>query len=116
MLYYAIGALGAILAALLTQFGTNMYLYMSMFFAYAILNPENQILLFFVIPVKMKWLALLNAAFYIYALIIGSWTDRAAVLFSLLNVILFFGGDIINLIKNSISQWKRRQSFKYKNR
>jgi membrane associated rhomboid family serine protease len=116
MLYYAIGALGAILAALLTQFGTNMYLYMSMFFAYAILNPENQILLFFVIPVKMKWLALLNAAFYIYALIIGSWTDRAAVLFSLLNVILFFGGDIINLIKNSIAQWKRRQSFKYKNR
>jgi hypothetical protein len=64
----------------------------------------------------MKWLALLNAAFYIYALIIGSWNDRAAVLFSLLNVILFFGGDIINLIRNSIAQWKRRQSFKYKSR
>lgn len=116
MLYYVIGALGAILAALLTQYGTNMYLYLSMFFAYAILNPENQVLLFFVIPVKMKWLALINAAFYVYALIIGSWSERVAVLFSLLNIILFFGGDIINLVRYSVAQWKRRQSFKYRSR
>lgn len=116
MLYYVIGALGAILAALLTQYGTNMYLYLSMFFAYAILNPENQVLLFFVIPVKMKWLALINAAFYVYALIIGSWSERVAVLFSLLNIILFFGGDIINLVRYSVAQWKRRQIFKYRSR
>ena len=116
LLYYAIGALGAILAALLTQIGTNMYLYLSMFFAFAILNPENQVLLFFVIPVKMKWLAIINAAFYVYAFLIGSWAERIALLFSILNIILFFGGDIINLVSNSIAQWKRRQSFKNRRR
>ena len=116
LLYYTIGASGAILAALLTQYGTNTYLYLSMFFAFAILNPENQVLLFFVVPVKMKWLAIINAVFFVYAFIIGSWAERIALLFSILNIILFFGGDIINLVSNSIAQWKRRQSFKNRRR
>lgn len=111
-LYYVIGALGAILAAVLTQAGTNLYVYLSMFFALAILNPENQILLFFFLPVKMKWLALLSALYFVYMLVIGSWVQRAAIVFSLLNVILFFGGDIINLVRSNLSQWRRRQEFK----
>lgn len=115
-LYYVIGALGAILAALFTQLGTNLYVYLSMFFALAIMNPENQVLLFFFLPVKMKWLALLNALYFFYVLVVGSWPQRAAVLLSLLNVILFFGGDIINLVRLNLSQWKRRRDFRNRSR
>lgn len=112
LLYFIIGIIGAILAALITGFGTNHYLLMSMFFAFAILYPEHELLLFFIIPVKMKWLGLLNAVYYLYALINGSWYNRAALLFSLLNLFLFFGGDIINLIRSTVSQWKRRRQFR----
>ncbi|MFN7987731.1 MAG: rhomboid family intramembrane serine protease [Thermoanaerobaculia bacterium] len=39
----------------------------SMLFAYAFLFPETQFLVFFVIPVKVKWLAWLSAAFLAFA-------------------------------------------------
>ncbi len=112
LLYFLIGVLGAIIAALITGFGTNHYLLMSMFFAFAILYPEHELLLFFILPIKMKWLGALNAVYYLYALIIGRWDTRVALLFSLLNLFLFFGGDIINLIRRTTAQWKRRRQFR----
>lgn len=112
LLYFIIGVVGAILAAVISGIGTNHFLLMSMFFAFAILYPENELLLFFVLPVKMKWLGLLNAVYYLYALFIGSWADRAALVFSLVNLFLFFGGDLINLTRSTIAQWKRRRQFR----
>ncbi len=116
LLFYLIGALGAILAAVITQIGTNQYLYLSMFFAFAILHPDLQVLLFFIIPVKMKWLGLLSALFYVYSFIMGNWPVRAALAFSLLNIWLFFGGDLVNLVRREISQYRRRQQFRNMNR
>ena len=112
LLFYLIGALGAILAAFLTGIGTNQYLYLSMFFAFAIMHPELQVMLFFMIPVKMKWLALFNAAFYLYSFIIGSWPMRAALVLSLLNIWLFFGGDMVNLVRSEVEHYKRRRRFR----
>ena len=105
-------ALGALLAALITQVGTNHFVYMSMFFAFALLHPEQELMLFFVLPIKMKWLALFNAVYYVYLFAVGGWPQRVALLFSLLNLFLFFGGDIINLIRGSYHQWQRRRRFK----
>lgn len=116
LLYYVLGAVGAILAAVITGMGTNYYLYMSMFFATAIMNPEAEILLFFVLPIKMKWLALLNAAYFLYSFIVSTWSARLALLFSILNVLLFFGGDMLNLIRNSLNQWRRRRTFRNSSR
>lgn len=112
LLYYGLGAVGAILAAMITGSGTNLYLYMSMFFAYAILNPEQELLLFFVLPVKMKYLALFNAAFFVYGFIVSSWPFRAAILLSLAHVFLFLGGDLINMSRNWINHYKARRRFK----
>lgn len=112
LIYYVIGALGGIAAALITGRGDNMYLYMSMFFAYAIMNPEQELLLFFVLPVKIKWLALFNAAFFVYGFLVSGWPGRAAILFSLLNLFLFFGGDIINLTRRQIDYLKARYRFR----
>lgn len=112
LLYFIIGVFGAIISALITGIGTNHYLMMSMFFAFAILYPNHELLLFFVLPVKMKWLGLLNASYYLYALINSGWYDRSALLFSLINLFLFFGGDIINLIRGTIAQWKRQYQFR----
>ena len=45
-LYYAVGMLGSIIAALITGYGSNMFLNLSLFFAYAALYPDEQVLLF----------------------------------------------------------------------
>ena len=61
----AITIVYGILASLITGRNlalTGSYLSLSMFFVYATLWPENQVLLFFFIPVKVKWLAWLEAA------------------------------------------------------
>ncbi len=111
LLYFLLGALGAVLAALITQVGTNHFLYMSMFFAFSLLHPEQELLLFFVLPVKMKWLALFNAVYYIYMFIVGDWPQRVAMIFSLLNLFLFFGGDMLTMIRDSINHWQRKRRF-----
>jgi len=44
-------------------------IYSSMFFAFAALYPNTQFLLYFIIPIKVKYLAWLNGALYIYDII-----------------------------------------------
>jgi membrane associated rhomboid family serine protease len=111
-LFYAIGALGAIIGAVITGYGSNVYLNMSLFFAFALLYPDFQIMLFFILPIKMKWLALLNALFFLSSFVTSSWPNRAAILFSLANLFLFFGGDIVNKSRLQINHWKRKQQFR----
>lgn len=45
------------------------YLNLSLFFAFATLWPEQRVLLFFIIPVKMKWLAWVDAAFFLFSIV-----------------------------------------------
>ena len=116
LVYYAVGTAAAIIAGLLTGYGTNLYLNLSLFFAFAIQYPDFQLLLFFILPIKVKWLALLNAVYYVYGFISGTWPLRIAILFSLVNLFLFFGGDLINKSRLAIQQWKRRQIFKKNSR
>lgn len=47
----------------------------SMLFAYAFLFPEMQFLMFFVVPVKVKWIAWLTAGFLAWGLV-GDWSSR----------------------------------------
>ena len=107
--FYLCGMVGTIIAGVITGFATSAYLNLSLFLAFAILYPNFEIRLFFILPVKMKWLALINAAFLVFSLIFNTWSGRAAVLASILNIILFFGKDFINIIKRSHrkAQWKR---------
>lgn len=111
-LFYVFGILGAIIAAMLTGYGDNMYLNLSMFLAFAALNPNYQILLFFVIPIKIKYLAYLDLLMLALSFIFGGWADKAAILLSLINLLLFFGDDFINWFKNWKQYGKQRRNFR----
>ena len=111
-LFYLIGIIGAILGALITGSASNMYLNLSLFLAFAAMFPNFQILIFFILPVKMKWLALADLVLYVYMFITGTWPTRVAILFSLLNVALFFGGDLLTTIRSELGTMRRRQAFK----
>lgn len=89
---------------------TAEYLNFSLFFAYAATFPNQQFLLFFVIPIKAKWLALFDAAYFIYGLLFGGPAARITVIMSLFNFIVYFimlkGG------KYNPREIKRKQQFK----
>lgn len=115
-LFYLCGILGSILAGFATGYGVNHFLNMSLFFAYAAVYPENQLMLFFLIPIKVKWLAALDALYFAYMFLVGGWSSRVAILFSLLNIWLFFGGDLFRRIRQQAGYWKTRQQFRKNNR
>lgn len=70
------------------------YIYSSLFFAFAALYPNTQFLIYFFIPVKVKYLAWINAALYafsIYNLVkAGSFLGAITIVVSLLNFVLFY--------------------------
>ncbi len=92
---------------------TPYFLYSSVFFAFATLNPNVQFLIFFVIPMKVKWLAWIVAGLSAVTIIMApTMGDRVALLAPLLNYLLFFRDAMTQSVKNR----KRRASFEKKAR
>ena len=69
---------------------TTNYINLTIFLAFAVMYPEMQILLFFIIPVKMKWMAVVYAVLIAINLILTSWGGRIAIILSILNFLIFF--------------------------
>jgi hypothetical protein len=114
-LFYLCGMFGSLLGGLITGYATNFYINLSLFLAFAITYPNFEFLLFFVLPVKAKWLALIGGLPYLYMMIYNNWPNRIALLLSLLNIIIFLRGDIQQIINNMRrrAQWKRRNNNRY---
>ena len=85
---------------------------LSLFFAFAALMPDYQVMVFFILPVKVKYMALLDLALYTYSFIVGGFSVRMMIVFSLLNIILFLGGDIVNYVRRDSKYWKTRRNFR----
>lgn len=95
--YFLMGLLGHGLAAILIflvtgerYLLTSEYLNFSLFFAIAATFPDTHFYLYMAIPIKAKWLALVDVAIYAYGAIFGGTAERIAIVVSLLNCILFF--------------------------
>lgn len=111
-LYYLVGMAAAAIACLLTGWADNTYLNLSLFFAYAAMFPNEEVLLFMILPVKMKYLALLDVLIYLRAFIVGGASTRVTIVLCLLNVFLFLGGDLIHTIRRESQYWKTRYNFR----
>ena len=92
--YYLLGTIGSIIAGFIAGTATNGYLNLSLLIAFAICNPDYEILLFFILPIKMKWIAMIDAAFLIWTLILGDLSTKLLIVFSFANLLLFFGKDL----------------------
>ncbi len=116
--YFFMGVLGHVLAAIIAYLGfhqtlllTTMYLNLSLFFAFAAMYPDMQFLLFMVIPVKAKVLAVFDGIFFLYEFIVGSAATRCAIVLSLLNFLIFFLMTR-NLSRYSPKEIKRKKEFR----
>ncbi len=104
-IYFFTGIILTVLYGFLIYFITGVsipitaeYVYLSMFFSFAVLFPDMQVLLFFVIPVKMKWLAILDAAFFVYGILTASFPMNLLPVVAVLNFFLFCGGDLLRML------------------
>ena len=67
------------------------YIYLSMFFTFATYYPDVQVLLFFILPIKIKWLAWVDAAFFAYSVFTLPFPNSLLPVVAILNYLLFCG-------------------------
>lgn len=94
---------------------STYYISMSVFLAYALSYPDMQVLLWFIIPIKMKWMAIVYGAIILYDVFTyfrnGLWFVAVPIIASLLNFIIFFLSTR-NLQHYNPKEVKRRREFK----
>lgn len=73
---------------------TSTYIFLSMFFSFAALYPDMQVLFLFIIPVKMKILALIDAAFFVLSVITTPFPLNLLPVVAILNFLIFCGADL----------------------
>jgi hypothetical protein len=101
------------LAAFIIGHGvTALYLNFSLFLAFAYIYPDFEILLFFIVPVKVKYLAWLNWFFIAFTVLTAQVADKVAAVVSVSNYFLFFGKDIFAYTRNKSFAYRRRRDFK----
>ena len=100
ILYTAVGAMAtwlimaafmgnaAYVGAYVGAYVSTYYICMSIFLAFAVCYPNMQVMLYFIIPIKMKWLAYVYAALMIFDFIQSAWPGRIMLVMSLLNFLI----------------------------
>ena len=112
-LYFLLGMVGTVLACLLTGVTASTYcLSLSLLLAFAMLYPEVQLLLFFVIPIRVKYFGFFAAALWVFSFLSAPLAGKLSYLLSMLNVWVFFGP----MAYRSVRAWIRREQWKRKNR
>lgn len=108
----AVGTPGAMLnSAAIPVFCSTYYVNMSIFLAFALTYPDMEVLLYFFIPIKMKWMGYLYGAFLIYRFIQLPWAGRILMIISLLNFLIYFLSTR-NLKRLSPQEFKRRADYR----
>lgn len=125
--YYLIGILLTDLAALLLgAAASSFYVYLSLFLAVATLLPDQQIRIWLVLPVKMKWLAWIDLGLTLFSTVAGIvamisgftrglvYLDWLLPLVPIVVWLLFFGKQAANILPDFIRYHPTRKSWKRK--
>lgn len=95
-LFLLIGYLLTVGVAFLTPYvpATNLFIGTSIFLAFAVLNPNFTIMLFFVLPVQVKWLGLLTGGWFLFQFAVGGVATKLSIAAALGNFLLFLGPEL----------------------
>jgi membrane associated rhomboid family serine protease len=116
-LYFLVGMIGTTVAAVLSnsQFSSQMLL-TTLFFAFAHFYPEEIIYVFFVLPLKIKWIAWIYGAYLLLGFVTQSNSYRMALIAALGNYLIFFGPGVIQQLRQRKEVAVRRQRFEAESR
>lgn len=103
--YFFSGVLLTIVFGFLVYFitGVNImlsskYLFLSMFFSFAALFPDMTVLFMFIIPIKMKYLAIIDGLFFLFSVITTPFPLNLLPLVAIANFLIFCGGDLLRML------------------
>lgn len=118
--YYLIGILGSVIAAMVFDMPITSatFIHSTIFFAFATLFPNVQFLLFFIIPIRAKWSAVLGGAWIAYEAFRGTTATRLGIAVALANYFLFFGPTLYRLARDAgkVAKQQRRHAEMYGDR
>ncbi len=111
--FYFLGAILNLIIGFAFQTSVTMYyVNMSMFFAFATLYPEMQVLLYGILPLKVKWLAWVDAALFLYDIIrylmLGAWGYALIPVVAILNYFIFFWDDLMEIFRRKTGRMAYR--------
>lgn len=109
--FFVLRALGVSEAYTMGYAVSTYYINLSIFLAFAVCYPDMQLMLYFIIPVKIKWLAILYAVLVGVSFIQSGWTGRVVILMSLMNFLVFFFSTR-DYRRVSPSEIKRKRDFR----
>lgn len=115
-IYYLFGAVANILFAFFIpeiQLG-SYFIYLSLFLGFATIYPDYEILLFLILPIKVKYLAMFSGFWIFFNLAVSPLYMKIATLLSVANYLIFFGPDLLKTMKGNYHNHKRRSEFKSK--
>ncbi len=134
-IYYLCGILLQVIYGFIIYLTTGInygmsanYINLSMFFAFATLYPDNVVLLFFIIPIKMKWLAVIDALYFAYSIFSNLGAGMGLMSFlpliAILNYFLFCGDMLFGSVlprgrqqrKNTVDFKREVHRIKYEQR
>jgi hypothetical protein len=99
--------------ALISMNFSTYYVNMSIFLAYAATFPDMQVLLMFIIPIKVKWMGIAYAVLLVIEFFQMGMIGKIVIVASLLNFVVFFLMTRSTLImRMSPKQVKRRHAYK----
>ena len=114
-MFYGLGVVLNIIIGFAFGLPVNMYyVNMSMFFSFATLYPDMQVLLYGILPLKVKWLAWFDAALFAFDMVravsMGAWAFALLPVAALLNYFIFFWDDLMYLIRGKRERAAYRRS------
>ena len=104
---------------LMGRYVSTYYVNMSIYLAFAVMYPNLQVLIYFIIPVKVKWMAILYVVMMVYDIFVtgqayGVWAAIVLIVvnvMSLLNFLVFFLSSR-DMKRYSPKEVHRRQEYK----
>ena len=115
-LFMALGVLGAWVGCFLTGSAGPSAIFQSMLFAYTWLWPDQMVLLFGIIPFKMKYLGWYELFVWVVQFLMGSLITKISLVLSLLGFLVFFGREVFDWCRDTLTGYKRRRDWENRNR
>ena len=123
-IYYLMGILLTVIYGFIVYFVTGRpftltsnYINLSMFFAFATLYPEQRVLVFYIIPVKIKWLAIVDALYFLYDIFTMLGAGYGMISFlplvAVLNYFIFCGDTLFRAVR-PMSRRQRESTINFK--
>ena len=112
--FFFCGALLDVIYGLIFGFASIHYVNLSMLFAFALLFPDVQILFMLLIPIKVKWLAWIDIALFVWDMIryiqLRVWSLAFLPLVAILNFFIFFWSEFMDSLAYRKQRYQHRHS------